>query len=180
MATQPMDWVPPASAGVYQLQPLTETQVGNFLRSRRPTLPATAPRQGADYDRACQNFLAQLAPDRLGREAMAQTLSNPMELTLVAQMLAQGEQPDLLNLQQQQYDTMARRYQHIHLHQPFPLVEFGEMAYQMRLADDFTIPAEPWFKELSAIKLHRHWSGWNRWGNALEYREASVLSDRHH
>ena len=150
------------------------------MRSRRPTLPATAPRQGADYDRACQNFLAHLAPDHLGREAMAQTLSNPMELTLVAQMLAQGEQPDLLNLQQQQYDTTARRYQHIHLHQPFPLVEFGEMAYQMRLADDFTIPAEPWFKELSAIKLHRHWSGWNRWGNALEYREASVLSDRHH
>ena len=150
------------------------------MRSRRPTLPATPPRQGADYDRACQNFLAQLAPDRLGREAMAQTLSNPMELTLVAQMVAQGEQPDLLNLQQQQYDTTARRYQHIHLHQPFPLVEFGEMAYQMRLADDFTIPAEPWFKELSAIKLHRHWSGWNRWGNALEYREASVLSDRHH
>ena len=155
MATQPMDWVPPASARVYQLQPLTESQIGDFLRSRRPNLPATAPRQGVEYDLACQSFLAHLDPDHLGREAMAQTLSNPMELTLVAQMLAEGQQPNLLNLQQQQYDTMARRYEHIHLRQPFPLAEFGEMAYQMRLADQFIIPAEPWFKELSSMEPYR-------------------------
>ncbi|MEO1068460.1 MAG: hypothetical protein AAFW95_04985, partial [Cyanobacteria bacterium J06638_6] len=155
IATQPMDWVPPTNATVYVLQPLTAEQIGAFLQSRAPTLPALAPVQGAQYSQACRTFIEGLKPDQLGQELMAQTLSNPMELTLVAQLIAEGKLPDLLNLQQQQYNAMASRYGHIHLNQPFPLLAFAEMAYEMRLADQFTIPAEPWFKELNCMVDYR-------------------------
>ena len=155
ITTQPMDWEPPTNATVYELQPLTADQIGAFLRSRVTTLPPTALLQGAAYEQACQTFLNSLNPDHLGHEVMAKTLSNPMELTLVAQMLAAGKQPDLLNLQQQQYDAMASRYQHINLNQPFPLAAFAEMAYEMRLGDQFTIPADPWFKELNCMEDYR-------------------------
>lgn len=153
LSTQPMDWQPPVNAQVYRLQPLTPAQIGEFLRSRQPT--PTAPVQGAQYEQACRDFLASLDPDSLTQVTMAQTLSNPMELTVVAQMLADGKQPDLLNLQQQQYNAMANRYQYTNMNQPFPMELFAEMAYQMRLADAFTIPADPWFKELSAMAPYR-------------------------
>lgn len=155
MTAQPMDWTPPVNARVFQLQPLTSLQVGDFLRSRQSLLSPAAPLQESQYEQACQSFLANLSPDDLTQEAMSQTLSNPMELTLVAQMIADGKQPDLLNLQQQQYDAMASRYQHINLNQPFPLESFAEMAYQMRLTDDFIIPADSWFKELRCMESYR-------------------------
>lgn len=155
MTTQPLDWTPPANAKVYQLQPLTPTQIGGFLRSRQPTLPAAAPVQGVQYEKACQEFLEHLDPHGLAQEAMAQTLSNPMELTVVAQMIADGKQPDLLNLQQQQYEAMASRYQYVNLNQPFPLAGFAAMAYQMRLQDEFMIPADVWFKELNCMEPYR-------------------------
>ncbi|MDX2211874.1 MAG: HEAT repeat domain-containing protein [Oculatellaceae cyanobacterium bins.114] len=155
ISTQPMDWTPPTNAKVYQLQPLTSEQIGDFLRSRQSTLSPKAPVQGAQYEQACQVFLANLDPNRLTTEAMTQTLSNPMELTVVAQMIADGKQPDLLNLQQQQYDAMASRYQYVNLNQPFPLEAFAEMAYQMRLKDEFIIPADAWFKELNCMEPYR-------------------------
>lgn len=155
MTAQPMDWTPPVNARVYQLQPLTSAQIGDFLRSRQPLLSSTALLQKGQYEQACQAFVTNLSPDDLTQEAMAQTLSNPMELTLVAQMIADDKQPDLLNLQQQQYEVMASRYQHINLNQPFPLDSFAEMAYQMRLAEGFIIPADSWFKELRCMAPYR-------------------------
>ncbi|PSR17115.1 hypothetical protein C8255_14260 [filamentous cyanobacterium CCP3] len=155
ITTQPMDWEPPNNATVYVLQPLTSDQIGAFLLSRSSTLPVTAPVTGAQYEQACRAFLDQLQPDQLGREVMAHTLSNPMELTVVAQMLADGKQPDLLNLQQQQYNAMASRYQYINMHQPFPLAAFAEMAYEMRQTDASIIPAESWFKELNCMEDYR-------------------------
>ena len=153
LSTQPMDWQPPVNAQVYRLQPLTPAQIGEFLQSRQPA--PTAPVQGAQYEQACRDFLASLDPGSLTQATMAQTLSNPLELTVVAQMLADGKPPDLLNLQQQQYNAMANRYQYTNMNQPFPLELFAEMAYQMRLEDAFTIPADPWFKELSAMAPYR-------------------------
>jgi len=146
---------PPTKSTLYQLQPLTQAQISEFLRSRQATLPSDAPIQGSQYEKGCQNFLEHLDPDRLAREAMTQTLSNPMELTVVAQMIADGKQPNLLNLQQQQYDAMASRYQYVNLNQPFPLEAFAEMAYQMRLQDEFLIPADIWFKELNCMEPYR-------------------------
>ncbi|PSN15283.1 hypothetical protein C7293_07990 [filamentous cyanobacterium CCT1] len=155
ITTQPMDWEPPNNATVYVLQPLTSDQIGAFLQSRSSTLPATAPVQGVQYEQACRAFLDQLKPDQLGWEVMAHTLSNPMELTVVAQMIADGKQPDLLNLQQQQYNAMASRYQYINMDQPFPLAAFAEMAYEMRQTDASIIPAESWFKELNCMEDYR-------------------------
>lgn len=155
ITTQPMDWEPPNNATLYVLQPLSVEQIKAFLRSRSATLPATAPVQGVQYEQDCQSFLDGLKPDQLGQEVMVQTLSNPMELTVVAQMIADGKQPDLLNLQQQQYNAMANHYQYTNINQPFPLAAFAEMAYEMRQTDAFTIPAESWFKELNCMEDYR-------------------------
>lgn len=55
-------------------------------------------------------------------------LSNPMELTLAAWMLAGVVQPDLFNLREQQYKLMAEEYRRI-WNQNFPLKQFSEAVY---------------------------------------------------
>ena len=39
-------------------------------------------------------------------EAIHRILSNPMDLTVIASMIAAGKQPDLFRLQEQQYNNI--------------------------------------------------------------------------
>jgi hypothetical protein len=73
---------------------------------------------------------------------MHEVLSNPMDLTVVAQMLAVGHTPDLFHLREQQYELMAQSYREVNPANPdFPLKKFSEEAYLMRLEDRTIIPA---------------------------------------
>jgi HEAT repeat protein len=106
MTTQPLEWIPPSTAKMYYLQPLEPQQIEDFLITRQQRLPKDAKIQGTAYEQACKNYLTKAFNQHQSRdelEAAQRTLSNPMDLTLVAQMLSQGKQPDLFRLQEQQY-----------------------------------------------------------------------------
>ncbi|WP_287296870.1 hypothetical protein [Moorena sp. SIO2C4] len=157
LTTQPLEWKPPATAKTYVLQPLKRQQIAEFLTSRQGILPEDVPVSGVEYEQACDDYLAsQLHQNQSKQEltAVRRFLSNPMDLTLVAQLLAQGKDPDLLNLQQQQYEIMAEDYQQIHLY-PFPLAEFAETVYQMRLHDQITIPENDCLDELHCMERYK-------------------------
>ncbi|NEP55120.1 MAG: hypothetical protein F6K65_42585, partial [Moorea sp. SIO3C2] len=157
LTTQPLEWTPPATAKTYVLQPLKRQQIAEFLTSRQGILPEDVPVSGVAYEQACDDYLAsQLHQTQSKQEltAVRRFLSNPMDLSLVAQLLAQGKDPDLLNLQQQQYEIMAEDYQQIHLY-PFPLAEFAETVYQMRLHDQITIPEEGCLDELQCMERYK-------------------------
>ncbi|NEQ87523.1 MAG: PBS lyase, partial [Moorea sp. SIO2I5] len=157
LTTQPLEWTPPATAKTYVLQPLKRQQIAEFLTSRQGILPDDAPVSGVAYEQACDDYLAsQLQQNQSKQElaAVRRFLSNPMDLTLVAQLLAQGKHPDLLNLQQQQYEIMAEDYQQIHLC-PFPLAKFAETVYQMRLHDQITIPENDCLHELHCMERYK-------------------------
>ncbi len=157
LTTQPLEWTPPATAKTYVLQPLKRQQIADFLTSRQGILPEDAPVSGVAYEQACDDYLAsQLHQTQSKQEltAVRRFLSNPMDLTLVAQLLAQGKDPDLLNLQQQQYEIMAEDYQQIHLC-AFPLAEFAETVYQMRVHDQITIPEEGCLDELHCMERYK-------------------------
>jgi len=92
----------------YVLEPLAREQIEAFLVSRQTALPADARITGAEYERACRAYLAQALDDHQPGEGLAVTqrvLSNPMDLTVVASMIARGKQPDLFRLQEQQYES---------------------------------------------------------------------------
>jgi len=158
MATQPLEWMPPSTANTYILQPLKGQQIEQFLVSRQPILPQDAPVTGQNYKQACREYpTGALNELQLQEElvAMRRILSNPMDLTVVAQILARDEKPNLLNLQQQQYAVMAAEYERMHLNQQFPLAAFAEMVYQMRLQDQVTIPAAQWLDELQCMERYK-------------------------
>jgi hypothetical protein len=82
-------------------------------------------------------------------------LSNPMDLTVVAEMLSRGEQPDLFRLREQQYRIMAGDYKRTNLDQDFPLKAFSEHCYQLRLHDQLAISAQQFQKELLCMERHK-------------------------
>ncbi len=157
MSTQPLEWTPPATAKSYVLEPLTESQIETFLLTRKDNLPYYAQLVGNAYEQTCRHYLTatldpQQSPETLA--AMRQLLSNPMDLTLVAAMLARGETPDLFRLQQQQYRIMAEDYRQKHLHK-FPLRQFAEAVYQMRLKDEDTLSVGEFAEELQCMEHHK-------------------------
>ncbi|MEL4896972.1 HEAT repeat domain-containing protein [Crocosphaera sp. Alani8] len=158
MATQPLEWTPPSTAQSYILQPLQEKQIEDFLCSRTTILPSNTPLQETEYKQVCRDYLTNtLAQQNSDEEKIAirRMLSNPMELTVVAQMLAENKTPNLLKLQQEQYEMMAEDYDQLYPVKKFPLKDFSEAVYQMRLNDQYTIPAENWQKELQCMERYK-------------------------
>ena len=160
MTTQPLEWTPPSTAKTYVIQPLRLEQIDRYLTSRQPFLPKSAIVQADAYEQACHNFLKTLLGDKTSlspeeRKTAQAILSNPMELTLAAWMLAGGIQPDLFNLREQQYKLMADEYQTIQKHD-FPLKKFSEAVYQRWLTDDKSLPANDFYNELLCMEDEKY------------------------
>jgi hypothetical protein len=166
LATQPIEWKPPAAARLYVLQPLSDAEVVNFLAGREPLLGDSVKLRGVAYIEKCKRFVEEaLSPQQSEflRQAMREVLSNPMDLTVVAQMLANDQMPDLSNLRQQQYELMAKGYLEI-VGTEFPLARFCEEAYQMRVEGRSSLDEARFGKELLRLEdarmvLRRRWRG---------------------
>lgn len=161
MTTQPLEqtqWHPPATVRIGILKPLELDQIEQFLISRQAVLPLDASVKGADYEQAVKDYLTTIFSQQCSEEeqkAIYRMVSNPMELTIVAQMLARGEKPNLLNLQQQQYEIMAADYNRLYPSTTFPLKAFSETVYQMRLKEESSIPPEEWLQELQCMERYK-------------------------
>ncbi|MDE5081229.1 MAG: hypothetical protein O4859_07870, partial [Trichodesmium sp. St18_bin1] len=157
LATQPLDWIPPSTTKTYILQPLKREQIRQFLQTRQFNPSAEPSISRSEYEEACEEYLGKTFNSQKQSEEEGKTvrrlLSNPMDLTIVAQILAQGKAPDLLNLQQQQYKVMAAEYKEVNF-DSFPLTDFAETTYQMRLNDEINIPSE-WKKELHTMEKYK-------------------------
>ena len=158
LATQPMEWTPPATAKQFVMQPLARSHIQAFLLSRKPLIPDYAPVRDQAYEQSCSRYLEQVLNDRQPLEELEATqriLSNPMDLTVIASMIAADKQPDLFRLQEQQYTVMTEEYQEKHLGQEFPLDVFSEAVYQMRLKDETTLPEAQFLEELLGMERHK-------------------------
>ena len=161
MTTQPLDWIPPSTARKYELQPLEREQIQQFLLSRFRVLckgNLVAKPVATEYETACNKYLAEAFNEQQSPEDLAATkriLSNPMDLTLVALMLSQGQQPNLFRLQEQQYQLMAAEYQR-EWQQEFPLTTFCEAVYQMRLHDETIIPNQEFKPALTCLEDEKY------------------------
>ncbi len=158
MTTQPLEWEPPTTAKIFYLKPLQQQQIEEFLVSRQLHNSEDITVQGAAYEKACKKYLKQAFNNKQPQEeldAIERVLSNPMDLTLVAQMLSQGKQPDLFRLQEQQYNLMAAEYKQEWGHS-FPLKKFSSSVYDMRLNDGTTLDAEEYHQELLSLEDEKY------------------------
>lgn len=138
VATQPMEWDPPPLAKVFIMQPLQVEQIEAFLIGRYCMANAETSMSQETYMARCRDFLRGLKSEQLAsinRNVMQGILSNPMDLSIIAQILMRNQLPNLFDLQQQQFDLMAEDYRRRHADNPFPLKIFAERVYEMRVND---------------------------------------------
>ena len=157
LSTQPMEWSPPVSARVYMLKPLNETHIEEFLLTRYPFLDQHDTIPESAYKDQCKQYLKKAFDAQLGSQSLKahkHILSNPMDLVLVAQLIARGENPSLLDLQAQQYKLMAESYEIHNMRNPFPLDRFSTEVYHMRIEDRTEITPE---SNLPAIQAMDRW-----------------------
>jgi len=158
LATQPFDWTPPSGIERLTLLPLKTERIEEFLASREPTLDRSGPVRGDAYKAACATFLATAFNAQKPGEDLQWTkrvLSNPMDLSVVVQMVANGKVPNLFSLQEQQYELAAEEYRRTHGGQEFPLKRFSESVFQMRLDDQRELPPDKSIAEQPALKKYR-------------------------
>ncbi|MDF5738419.1 MAG: PBS lyase, partial [Nostoc sp. S13] len=139
-------------------QPLEQAQIQQFLISRQPRLPKDAKVQGNNYEQACTSYLATALSKQQSAEELTpnqRVLSNPMDLTVVALMISQGEYPDLFHLQQQQYNLMAAEYLQ-EWNQEFPLKKFSDAVYQMRLNDEQALPGDEFYQVVQSLEDEKY------------------------
>ncbi|NEP89882.1 MAG: HEAT repeat domain-containing protein [Okeania sp. SIO2C2] len=95
LATQPLDWIPPSATKTYILQPLKRQQIRQFLQTRQFTPSAETSISQSEYEEACEEYLEKTfnsnKQSEEERKAVRRLLSNPMDLTIVGQILAQGK-----------------------------------------------------------------------------------------
>ena len=158
IGTQPLEWMPPKTAQVFILEPLSPEQIEAFLMTRVDELPDDVAIKGDAYKSACKAHLVRVLRQSSSEEAKQTTLrmlSNPMDLTVVSLMLARGEEPDFFHLREQQYRIMAADYQRTNVDQAFPLKSFLEHCYRMRLNDEVTIHEKEFQQELLCMERHK-------------------------
>ena len=117
-----VDWKPPEGAKIFELQPLAKDQIAAFLYQQVGSTDGEIS-GAANLRRRIDLFLLSTFEGH-GEESeggdMRRILSNPMDLTVVAEILTRGEVPDVLNLQQQQHKSMAEHFLHAGSRQSAP------------------------------------------------------------
>ncbi len=159
LCSQPIKWEPPATVRTLELQALDETRIEAFLSSY--PLPEDM-RQGQTeylYRQRLKNFLARHFSETEREDTIQRicaVLSNPQNLSVVAEMLARGGTPDVLNLQQQCFDMMEQDYAENNAGQIFPLREFSEDVYSIHKQNERMAKLwVDWAIELEYLAKHR-------------------------
>jgi hypothetical protein len=152
---QPMDWRPPKRKDTrrIRLEPLGEAQILAFLQSREAALDQNAPVRGDAFRARCAEWVKALQSQADWPQTRA-VLSNPLDATVAAELIAAGLKPDLLDLRQQQYEAMAKDYRD-ECGITFPLLEVGEAAYEMRKQGREEFPADKFKREIKFMAEHR-------------------------
>jgi hypothetical protein len=157
-------WKPPARARVVVLQPLAEDKMAEFLKSRYDSLGIKGHIDRDRYEKDCEEYVASVlgkAQPEEDRLAAQRILSNPMDLTTAAQLIARGARPSVRDLQEQQFRQMEFRYRQIHAGNEFPLRRFAQSVYQTRLKNEAALDATAFFEEIRTMvdfkmALERH------------------------
>jgi hypothetical protein len=136
-----------------ELQPLSREDIGEFLIGRVPILPQDSLFSGDSFRKIATKYLDNLWKEErpsAEEQAIQQVLSNPMDLTTAAIVLANGKEPSLFGLQEQQFlmlqDKHLHRYQRL-----FRIQEFSEDIFQRRLNGDDDLRNSSYDREKASL-----------------------------
>jgi HEAT repeat protein len=157
LTTQPMGWEPPATARVYVLQPLLPGQIEPFLLRQWDAVKDRAALDQERYQEAVARYMQAIgkdSPQDPTADPRIVALSNPMDATLAAELLARGETPDVFRLVEQRYQVMAADFRDREGRE-FQLKRFSERIYEWRKSSEPDINTEGFEAEVAALARDR-------------------------
>jgi HEAT repeat protein len=158
LATQPMLWKRPSRSRAVRLQRLSDDRILRFLESRYAHLATSSSLTEDEYKAKCRGYLDDILGPSQSEEDQAAArlvLSNPMDLTTAAEILARGDHPTLKNLQEQQFRKVNAEFRDKHHGQEFPIKQFSESVYQMLLRDEVAVDSDRFFEEIQVLLVHK-------------------------
>ncbi|RSL16922.1 hypothetical protein EDE15_2449 [Edaphobacter aggregans] len=158
LATQPLFWKRPPKALVFRISPLTDDRIQAFLESRYRTFVSPLIMTESAYKQRCRDYLEDVLGNCQSEEdktAARLVLSNPMDLTVAAQILVAGDTPTLRNLQEQQFTRVDRDFRDIRHGEQFPLRQFSESVYERLLGDEITLDSSQFFEAIQVLSSHK-------------------------
>jgi hypothetical protein len=154
LATQPMRWKRPPKARLLRMLKLTDDRILEFLKSRYASFDPRPSMTQQIYSSTCKAYLDDVLGDAQpeeDRSAARLVLSNPMDLTTAAQMLASGAKPTLSNLQEQQFGQMRLAYEDAYRGREFPLKQLCESIYERRLRDELALDSGQFYEAIKVM-----------------------------
>ncbi|WP_170113199.1 toll/interleukin-1 receptor domain-containing protein [Ahniella affigens] len=157
LTTQPLNWEPPAQADVYDLLPLAESAIQEFLIQQWAALKSVQPDQSA-YAQSVIAFIGGLQTaagqgDELALRRL-NALCNPMEAVLAAELLAKGQRPDTGRMLEQFFSLMRSDFKQIE-NREFPDAAFAERVYDWRLSSQAFIDVTGFEREAEFLRQHK-------------------------
>jgi hypothetical protein len=162
IATQPIESIvsdrsPFSRATTYELRPLDRTELENFLITRPSRNAPDAVVSGLAFDEAARRFITgQLdnAPTPEEKDAARLILSNPMDLTYAAELLAMGEMPRPTDMIGQAFNLACSYYQR-YSKRLFPKRSFASKIVELRVEDRNWIYVDEFANEQQALCEYR-------------------------
>ena len=160
ISTQPIEWDPPKNLKRYSLLPLAEHQIMEFLIAERGGADARENKMSHDPKviAEAESYLSEILDSSLSANELVLNrtiLSNPMNLTIIRQMLIEGIRPDLYSLYEQYFRKLEDNYKTTHQGRSFPIKKFAESIYELRVNDDYLIPFDNFMNEIPSMEKEK-------------------------
>ncbi len=145
IGTQPFEIEWPTHLRILKMQPLDPDRATDFLCLK-----------GVSRDGAKQFIQGALSAGQDVQDLKMNelVLSNPFDLTVIAEMLQSGTVPNLQALQRQQYESMAAGFRRLHRRE-FPLEAFSEHVYANVIADEERLDAKTFASEIAVMAVEK-------------------------
>jgi HEAT repeat protein len=153
LTTQPISGPPPATARVYVLQPLLPQQIEPFLLQQWEGVQSRATLDREHYEAAVRRYVEAMRQSSQSDPRLV-ALSNPMDATLAAELLARGETPDVFRLVEQRYRVMSEEFR-AREGRDFQLERFAERVYDWRNSGESDIHIQDFEAEVASLVKDR-------------------------
>ncbi|WP_319523430.1 HEAT repeat domain-containing protein [uncultured Desulfosarcina sp.] len=131
---QKIDWEPTCDSKVYEFERITFDQTKNFIYSRYDLfIDDVISRE--EYIENATKFITSLEALYKNSDSFEQvecSILNLMDLSTACMLLRQGIQPNLLNLQDQQFKIIQKEYRKRHANTPFPIKTISNFLYGLK------------------------------------------------
>ena len=156
LTTQKIGWTS-KDAMIYEILPLSQKSIKEFLNSRFSTLEGN---ERSNYLDTCNTYLNKIKEIENSKDTedlkkyFHEILSNPMDLTTISELLKDGEVPDLTKLQKQKFDLVCKEYKEVCHGEKFPIEAFSVEVFKMLGNRRMKIPfdaSEAYSRELDCL-----------------------------